>query len=114
MARANRYGSPGVTSDATMAVTSAVAATGPNKAGFVDMLALPSGPHGRRNRMVGFLFRLETRDGLPAEPPTLSAAVPNWSPGDVIALGAGRVLQVVAVRDVEADARPVLVVEDAA
>jgi hypothetical protein len=62
---------------------------------------------------MAFLFKLETKDGLPAEPPTLSAAVPNWSPGDVIALGAGRALRVVAVRDEDADQPPVLVVEDA-
>jgi hypothetical protein len=30
---------------------------------------------------MAFLFKLETRDRLPAKPPTLSAAVPNWSPG---------------------------------
>jgi hypothetical protein len=62
---------------------------------------------------MAFLFRLETKDGLPAEPPTLSAAVPNWSAGDVIALG-GRTLRVVDVRDDDADVPPVLVVEDAA
>jgi hypothetical protein len=28
--------------------------------------------------MAGFLFKLETVDGEPADPPTLSAAVPNW------------------------------------
>jgi hypothetical protein len=70
-------------------------------------------PHGRRNRMA-FLFRLETRDGEPAEPPTLDAAVPNWKAGDTIAIGAGRVLRVVEMRDEEADGPPVLVVEDAA
>lgn len=37
--------------------------------------------------MAGFLFRLETTEGRPAEPPTLSAAVPNWKPGDTIPLG---------------------------
>jgi hypothetical protein len=63
---------------------------------------------------MAFLFKLETRDGLPAEPPTLSAAVPNWKAGDVIALGAGRALRVVELRDDEADSPPVLVVEDAA
>jgi|SRR5215471_2392607 len=57
---------------------------------------------------MAFLFKLETRDGLPAEPPTLSAAVPNWSAGDVIALGAGRSLVVVGKRDDDADAPPVL------
>ena len=36
-----------------------------------------------------FLFRLETPDGEPAEPPTLSSAVPNWHAGDEIPLGAG-------------------------
>jgi hypothetical protein len=62
---------------------------------------------------MAFLFKLETRDGLPAEPPTLSAAVPNWSAGDVIAVGAGRALRVVETRDDDADAPPVLVVEEA-
>jgi hypothetical protein len=60
----------------------------------------------------GFLFRLETRDGLPAEPSTLTSAVPNWSAGDTIPLG-GRMLRVVGVRDDDADQPPVLVVEDA-
>jgi hypothetical protein len=32
--------------------------------------------------MSGFLFRLETVEGEPADPPTLSAAVPNWRPGE--------------------------------
>jgi hypothetical protein len=27
---------------------------------------------------MAFLFKLETTDGVPAEPPTLSTAVPNW------------------------------------
>ena len=61
--------------------------------------------------MAGFLFRLETVEGEPAEPPTLSAAVPNWKPGDTIALGR-RTLRVVALRD-EDGAPPVLVVEEA-
>ena len=60
--------------------------------------------------MAGFMFRLETVEGEPAEPPTLSAAVPNWKPGDTISLGR-RTLRVVAVRDEEADEPPVLVVE---
>ena len=51
--------------------------------------------------MAGFLFRLETVDGKPADPPTLSAAVPNWNVGESIYLG-HRTLRVV----------PVLVVED--
>jgi hypothetical protein len=63
--------------------------------------------------MAGFLFRLETTDGKPADPPTLSAAVPNWNPGDSIHFG-HRTLQVVCRRDDDADLRPVLIVEDAA
>jgi len=60
--------------------------------------------------MAGFLFRLETTEGRPAEPPTLSAAVPNWKPGDTIPLGR-RTLRVVGIRDDEGDQPPVLVVE---
>ena len=37
--------------------------------------------------MAGFLFTLETPDGAPAEPPSFSAAAPNWRPGDLIYLG---------------------------
>jgi hypothetical protein len=59
--------------------------------------------------MAGFLFRLETEDGAPAEPPTLSSAVPNWGAGDTIHLGK-RTLRVVALRDEDSDAPPVLVV----
>jgi hypothetical protein len=61
--------------------------------------------------MAGFLFRLETTAGTPAEPSTLSAAVPNWGPGDSICLGR-RTLRVVGVRDDDGDQPPVLVVED--
>jgi hypothetical protein len=60
--------------------------------------------------MAGFLFRLETADGAPAEPPSLNSAVPNWRPGDTIPLG--RTLRVVGIRDDDADQPPVLVVED--
>jgi len=63
--------------------------------------------------MAGFLFRLETKDGSPAEPSTLSVAVPNMRVGDLIPLGR-RSLLVVGKRDDEADAPPVLVVEDVA
>jgi len=63
---------------------------------------------------MAFLFRLETTGGMPAEPPTLTSAVPNWSSGDTIALGAGRMLRVIDVRDDDADQPPVLVVEDMA
>jgi hypothetical protein len=61
---------------------------------------------------MAFLFRLETTDGNPAEPATLSSAVPNWRSGDTIALGAQRTLRVVGVRDDDGDQPPVLVVED--
>ena len=60
---------------------------------------------------MAFLFKLETTDGLPAEPATLTSAVPNWRAGDTIPLG-HRTLRVVGVRDEDADAPPVLVVED--
>jgi hypothetical protein len=61
--------------------------------------------------MAGFLFRLETTDGEPAEPPTLSCAVPNWKEGDRIPLG--RTLRVVGKRDEDADQPPVLIAEEA-
>ena len=61
---------------------------------------------------MAFLFRLETADGSPAEPPTLTSAVPNWRPGDTIPLGRDRTLRVVGVRDDEADQQPALVVEE--
>jgi hypothetical protein len=61
-----------------------------------------------------FLFRLEAVDGAPAEPRTLTSAVPNWRSGDTIPLGRGRTLRMVSVRDDDADQPPVLVVEDAA
>ena len=63
--------------------------------------------------MAGFRFRLETVEGKPADPPTLSAAVPNWSVGDTIHLG-DRTLREVGHRDDDADQPPVLVVEDVA
>ena len=55
--------------------------------------------------MAGFLFRLETTEGVPA--------VPNWRSGDTICLGR-RTLRVVGRRDDEADRPPVLIVENAA
>ena len=61
---------------------------------------------------MAFLFRLETKDGVPAEPPTLTSAMPNWSLGDTIPLGAGKTLRVVDVRDDDAEQPPVLVVEE--
>jgi hypothetical protein len=63
--------------------------------------------------MAGFLFRLETADGVAANPPRLESAVPNWKPGDSIYLGS-RTLRVVGIRDDDADQPPVLVVEDVA
>jgi hypothetical protein len=60
---------------------------------------------------MAFLFKLETTEGAPAEPPTLTTAVPNWRAGDTIPLGHGT-LRVVRVRDDDADQPPVLVVED--
>jgi hypothetical protein len=63
--------------------------------------------------VAGFLFRLETVDGAPAEPPTFATAVSNWSLGDVIPPGHGA-LRVVGKRDDDADQPPVLVVEDMA
>jgi hypothetical protein len=63
--------------------------------------------------MAGFLFRLETPEGVPAEPPTLESAVPNWKAGDRIPLGRGRSLRVVGKRDDDADQGPVLIVEEA-
>ena len=61
--------------------------------------------------MAGFLFRLETVEGEPAEPPTLSAAVPNWKARDTIHLGR-KTLRVIELRDYDADQPPVLVVEE--
>jgi hypothetical protein len=63
---------------------------------------------------MAFLFRLQTADGAPAQPPRLESAVPNWRAGDTIPLGASRTLRVVGVRDDDADQPPVLVVEDVA
>jgi hypothetical protein len=59
----------------------------------------------------GFLFRLETPDGAPAVPPKLESAVPRRV-GDRIHLGR-RTVEVVAVRDDDADRPPVLVIADA-
>jgi hypothetical protein len=69
-------------------------------------------PGGEEDRMAGFLFRLETPEGVPAEPPTLRSAVPNWQAGDTIPLGR-RTLRVMRMRDDDGDAPPALVVEEA-
>ena len=60
---------------------------------------------------MAFLFRLQTADGAPAQPPTLTSAAPNWRPGDTIPLSSQRTLRVVGIRDDDADQPPVLVVE---
>ena len=61
---------------------------------------------------MAFLFKLEHEDGTPAEPPTLSVAVPNMGQGDTIPLGK-RTLRVIGKRDDDADHPPVLIVEQA-
>jgi hypothetical protein len=61
--------------------------------------------------MAGFLFRLETEDGTPADPPTVTVARPDWPVGAQIYLG-GRTLRVIGRRDSDADQPPVLVVEN--
>jgi hypothetical protein len=59
-----------------------------------------------------FTFRLENEDGLPADPPTLSTAVPTWNPGDSIPLGRDRTLRVIDIHEGESpDDDAVLVVE---
>ena len=60
-----------------------------------------------------FTFKLERLGGTPAEPPSFKTTVLVWQPGDTIPLG-NRALQVVRVRDEDADQAPVLVVEDLA
>jgi hypothetical protein len=62
--------------------------------------------------MMAFLFKLETIDEVPADPPTLASAVPNWKAGDLVPLGQ-RTLRVVGIRDDDADQPPVLIVEEA-
>jgi hypothetical protein len=57
----------------------------------------------------GSLFRLETSEGVPADPSTLENIVPSWRPGDSIYLG-HRELRVVGIRDDDADQPPVLIV----
>ena len=64
------------------------------------------GPDGR------VLFRLETKDGAPADPPKFESAVPDWRPGRSIYFG-DSALRVVGVRDDDADQPPVLIVEEA-
>jgi hypothetical protein len=62
--------------------------------------------------MAGFLFRLETVDGVAVDPPSFSGARPDWPTGSCIYFG-GRTLRVIGRRDDDADQPPILVVEDA-
>jgi hypothetical protein len=62
---------------------------------------------------MAFLFRLETAEGAPAEPSTITSAVPIWRAGDTLPLGQWK-LRVLRVRDDDADQPPTLVVEDTA
>jgi hypothetical protein len=61
--------------------------------------------------MAGFLFRLETPEGVPADSPTLEAAVPKWKAGDSIYFGY-KTLRVIGRRDDDAGQPPVLIVEN--
>jgi hypothetical protein len=62
--------------------------------------------------MAGFLFRLETTEGVAASPSMFETVVPNWRAGDEIPLGPHRTLRVVGTRDNDTDLPPVLIVED--
>jgi hypothetical protein len=62
---------------------------------------------------MAFQFRLEDEDGAPADPPSFRTSVLAWRPGDTIPLGR-RTLQVLRVKDDDADQAPVLVVRDTA
>jgi hypothetical protein len=64
--------------------------------------------------MAGFTYRLERKDGTPADPPTFDSATPTWRIGDTIPLGRNRILRVVDTRPGrEPDEDSVLVVETA-
>jgi len=65
----------------------------------------PSRIH-KEGPMSGFTYKLEHPDGTPAEPPTLTSAVPNWGPDDTIPLGGGRKLRVLATRERRAGRGP--------
>jgi hypothetical protein len=61
-----------------------------------------------------FTVKLEQTDGTPAHPPTLQAAVPDWSSGDIIPLGPDRTLRVIETRPgTNPEGDPVLVVKSA-
>jgi hypothetical protein len=60
---------------------------------------------------MAFMFKLQQKDGSPADPPILDTAVPNWRPGDTIPLRRGRTLRVVEIKPgSEPGDNPVLVV----
>ena len=52
---------------------------------------------------MAFKFKLEHEDGMPADPPVLHTAVPNWHQGDTIPLGADRILRVIETRSEDDD-----------
>lgn len=52
------------------------------------------GPNGNGVSVSGSSMK----DGTPADPPTLKAAVPDWRPGHTIHLGRNRSLRVIATR----------------
>jgi hypothetical protein len=64
-----------------------------------------------------FRFLLKLPDGEPPDPAMLVTAVPTWSVGDVITVGRGDQLRVVAIDDfphaelVEQDVRAIFTVE---
>ena len=76
------------------------------------ILAEPSGP-GQEDWMT-FTFKRERLDGTPAEPSSFETAVLSWSPGDTFPFGPNRTLQVVRVRNDDADQVPALVAEELA
>jgi hypothetical protein len=57
------------------------------------------------------MLRRQLRDGVAADPPTFSTAVPGWRVGDTIPLGGRPSLRVIEIRDDNVDEPPVLVVE---
>jgi hypothetical protein len=62
--------------------------------------------------VAGLLFRLELESGAAADPPTFSAARPDWPVGSQIYFR-GRTLRVIGRRDDDSDQPPVLVDEEA-
>jgi hypothetical protein len=75
------------------------------------MVDVPSGPTEGVRMASTLTFKLETADGAPAEPPSLTTIVALWRAGDTIPLGR-TTLRVVEVRQVDPDEPPILVVED--